>query len=190
MQKRIFISINLPENIKNKLVAYQEEMARSFINSNDFCPIKWTKKYNLHITLLFIGYVELEELVPLIERIEKVATNHGSFAVDLKSISYGPKENIPKMIWVTGNNSQQLGSLQTDLEEEMLSIKKLETSFIPHITLGKINQWQFNRINIEERLDVFKDISLSFAVNSIDIMETNLGKGGGQYAVLKSILLK
>lgn len=190
MQKRIFISIGLSENIKNKLVAYQEEIARSFVDSNDFCPVKWSKKYNLHITLLFVGYIELEELVPMIDRIEKVAANHGSFVIDLKSISYGPKEDAPKMVWVTGDNSSQLGSLQTDLEKEILGIKKLDSSFIPHITLGKINQWQFNKINPEERLDVFKDISLSFAVNSIDIMETNLGKGGGQYAVLKSILLK
>jgi 2'-5' RNA ligase len=190
MQKRIFISIGLPENIRNKLVAHQEEIAQSFCNSNDFCPVKWSKKHNLHITLLFIGYVELEELVPVINRIEKVSANHGSFVIDLKSISYGPKENDPKMIWVTGDNSLQLGSLQTDLEKEMLDIKKPDSSFIPHITLGKITQWQFNKINPEERLDVFKDISLSFAVNSIEIMETNLGKGGGQYAVLKSIPLK
>jgi 2'-5' RNA ligase len=190
MQKRIFISIGLPENIKNKLVAYQEEIARSFSDHNDFCPIKWSKKHNLHITLLFIGYVELEELVPLIERIEKAAANHGSFVIDLKSISYGPKEKDPKMIWVTGDNSKELGSLQIDLEKEILGNTKLENSFIPHITLGKINQWQFNKINLEERLDVFKDISLSFAVNAIDIMETNIGKGGGQYAVLKSIILK
>jgi len=190
MQKRIFISIGLPENIKNKLVAYQEEISHSFVSSNDFCPIKWSKKYNLHITLLFIGYVELEELVPIIERIEKVAVNHGSFVIDLKSISYGPKSNTPKMIWATGENSLPLGELQADLEKDLLEVRNPDTNFVPHITLGKIIQWQYNRIEPEERIDVFKDLSLSFAVNSIEIMETNLGKGGGQYAVLKSIPLK
>jgi 2'-5' RNA ligase len=187
MQKRIFISIGLPENIKNKLIAYQEEIARSF---PDFCPIKWSKKHNLHITLFFIGYIELEELMPMIERIEKLATNHGSFVIDLKSISYGPKEDAPKMIWATGENSKQLGSLQTDIEKELLDIKKPENSFVPHITLGKVTQWQFNRIEPEEQPDIARDISLSFAVNSIEVMETNLGRGGADYAILKSIPLK
>lgn len=187
MQKRIFISIGLPENIKNKLIAYQEEIARSF---PDFCPIKWSKKHNLHITLFFIGYIELEELMPMIERIEKLATNHGSFVIDLKSISYGPKVDAPKMIWATGENSEQLGSLQTDIEKELLDIKKPDNSFVPHITLGKVIQWQFNRIEPEERPDIFKDINLSFAVNSIEVMETNLGRGGADYAILKSIPLK
>ena len=190
MQKRIFISIGLPEKIKNKLVEYQEEIAQSFTSFNDFCPIKWSKKHNLHITLFFIGYIELEELMPMIDRIEKLASNHGSFVLDLKSISYGPKADAPKMIWATGENSEELGKLQADIEKELLDTRKSDNSFIPHITLGKVIQWQFNRIEPEERSDIFKDINLSFVVNSIEIMETNIGKGGADYAILKSIPLK
>jgi len=190
MQKRIFISIGLPESTKNKLIAHQEEIARSFTDFNDFCPIKWSKKHNLHITLFFIGYIELEELVSMIERVEKIAENHGSFVIDLKNISYGPKASSPKMIWATGENSLELGSLQADLEKELLDIKKPDNGFVPHITLGKVIQWQFNRIEPEERPDIFKDVSLSFPVNSIEIMESNLGRGGADYAVLKSIPLK
>ena len=110
--------------------------------------------------------------------------------IDLKNISYGPKASAPKMVWATGENSLPLGKLQTDLEKEMLGVRKPDSSFIPHITLGKVIQWQFNRIEPEERPDIFKDISLSFSVNSIEIMETNLGKGGADYAILKSIPLK
>ena len=190
MQKRIFISIGLPEKTKNKLIEYQEEIGHSFTSFNDFCPIKWSKKHNLHITLFFIGYIELEELMPMIDRIEKIAANHGSFVIDLKSISYGPKANDPKMVWATGDNSKELGELQAEIEKELLNIRKPNNGFIPHITLGKVIQWQFNKIEPEERPDIFKDINLSFAVNSIEIMETNLGKGGADYAVLKSIPLK
>ncbi|HNY35710.1 MAG TPA: RNA 2',3'-cyclic phosphodiesterase [Candidatus Pacearchaeota archaeon] len=190
MQKRIFISIGLPEKVKNKLVEYQEELAHSFTNFNDFCPIKWSKKYNLHITLFFIGYIEIEELVPMFNTIEKIAENHGSFVVDLKSISYGPKEDSPKMIWARGEKSIELENLQADLEKELFNVRKPENGFTPHITLGKVIQWQFNRIEPEERPDIFKDISLSFPVNSIEIMESNLGRGGADYAILKSIPLK
>lgn len=190
MQKRIFISIGLPEKIRNKLVEYQQEISQSFTNFNDFCPIKWSKKHNLHITLFFIGYLELEELVPMIDNIEKIASNHGSFVLNLKSISYGPKADTPKMVWANGKNSEELGKLQAEIEKELLNTRKPDNSFVPHITLGKIIQWQFNRIEVEERPDIFKDIDLSFAVNSIEIMESNLGRGGADYAILKSIPLK
>jgi 2'-5' RNA ligase len=190
MKKRVFISIGLPENIKNKLVDCQDDIARSFNSFNDFCPVKWTKKHNLHITLFFIGYVELDELLPMFRVIEEIAAKHSPFKVDFKSVSYGPKDKSPKMVWANGDNSVELGSLQADLEKELLDIRKPDNGFSPHITLGRIIQWQFNRIELEERPDIFKDISLSFSIDSIDIMESDLGKGGAEYTILKSIPLK
>ena len=49
MSNRIFIAVNLPENVKKKLAEYEE-------NWLDL-PIRWTKKENLHITLVFLGYL-------------------------------------------------------------------------------------------------------------------------------------
>jgi len=186
MNKRIFISIGLPKNIQDKLVSYQDEISRSFTNFNDFCPIKWTKKHNLHITLFFVGYVELDDLVNVFEIVENIAKNHERFKIDLKDISYGPKEKSPKMVWANGENSPELGKLQTELEKELLDVRQPDNSFIPHITLGRIVQWQFNKIELEERPDIFKDIDFSFPVNSIEIMESERG----HYTVLKSISLK
>jgi 2'-5' RNA ligase len=190
MNKRIFVSIGLPENIKNKLVGYQEETARSFTDFNEFCPVKWTKKHNLHVTLFFIGYVELDDLVSIFDTVEKIVEKHKPFRIDLESISYGPKEKNPKMIWANGEKSAELGSLQSDLEGELLNLRRPDNEFTPHITLGRIIQWQFNRIDLEERPNVSKDIALSFPVNSVEIMESNLKRGGSQYAILRSFPLK
>ncbi|MFA5714678.1 MAG: RNA 2',3'-cyclic phosphodiesterase [Candidatus Paceibacterota bacterium] len=190
MNKRIFVSISLPESIKNKLVLCQEEISDSFLHFNDFCPVKWTKKHNLHITLFFIGYVELEQLVSVFETVENIVKKHDSFKIDLKNISYGPKEKSPKMVWVSGENSPELGKLQSELEKELLNVRQPDNSFTPHITLGRIVQWKFNKIEPEERPDVFKDISFSFNVGSVEIMESDPNKPGNQYAVLKSIPLK
>lgn len=190
MNKRIFISIALPKNIQEKFVSYQDEISNSFINFNDFCPVKWTKKHNLHITLFFVGYVELDELVSIFEIVENIAKNHERFKIDLKDISYGPKEKSPKMIWVNGEKSPELGRLQSELEKELLNVRKPDNNFTPHITLGRIIQWQFNKIDLEERPEISKDVFLSFPVDSIEIMESELKKGGAHYTVLKSIPLK
>ena len=190
MNKRIFISISLPESVKNKLVTYQEEISNSFTHFNDFCPIKWTKKHNLHITLFFVGYVELDDLVNIFEIVENIAKKHESFKIDLKSVSYGPKEKSPKMVWANGENSPELGKLQAELEKELLEVRQPDNSFTPHITLGRIVQWQFSKIEPEERPDISKDFSLSFNVSSMEIMESDLKKGGAHYTILKSIPLK
>jgi 2'-5' RNA ligase len=130
--------------------------------------------------------VELDDLVNVFEIVESIAKKHERFKIDLKDISYGPKEKSPKMVWVSGENSPELGELQAELEKELLDVRKPDNSFTPHITLGRIVQWQFNKIELEERPDIFKDIDLSFPVDSIEIMESE----GAHYTVLKSISLK
>ena len=56
MQKRhrIFIAINLPEEVKRQLAKYQDTW-------NDL-PAKWVSQDNLHITLVFLGYISDVEL--------------------------------------------------------------------------------------------------------------------------------
>jgi 2'-5' RNA ligase len=75
MKKKIFIAINLPEKIKSELVSYQEKIDRFF---DDTCPIKWTKKDNLHITMFFIGFVEYDSKKnPISQKTTKKTTQSG-----------------------------------------------------------------------------------------------------------------
>ena len=67
------------------------------------------------------------------------------------------------------------------------SLEKPETRpYIPHITLGRIKQWEFRQIEPEERPKIEEEISLSFEVNSIEVMESDLKRGGAEYTVLES----
>lgn len=182
MEKKIFIAINLPEGIKKKLVFSQEKISRSF---NDFCPIKWTRKNNLHITLFFIGYVDINDLVDVFNKVENIAKKFNPFSVSMERISYGPKENNPKMVWVEGKKSLEMAKMNKDLEKIILESKGERNEFIPHITLGRIIQWQFRKIEPEENPDISEDISMSFIAESLDIMESVKG----QYVVLKTIKL-
>jgi 2'-5' RNA ligase len=182
MKKKIFIAINLPEGIKKKLEFSQERISRSF---NDFCPIKWTRTDNLHITLFFIGYVNIEELVDIFNKVETVAEKFSPFSVKMEKIAYGPKGKSPKMVWVEGKESSEMTKMNKELEKIILGISGESKQFIPHITLGRIIQWQFRKIEPDENPDISEDVSISFVIDSLDIMESV--KGG--YDILKSIKL-
>jgi 2'-5' RNA ligase len=190
MKKRIFISIGIPESTRNKLVAFTEEISNSFNTFNDFCPIKWTWKDNLHVTLFFLGEIEVEEIPSIFDTVEEIAARNESFVMNLNSLSYGPNEKNPKMVWVKGDKTDKLTNLQTDLEKNLLNVREPDNGFAPHITLGRITQWEFKRIEPEERPDIKKDISISFNVDSIDVMESELKRSGARYTVLKSFPLK
>jgi len=190
MRHRVFIAINLPEDIKKRLSDYQKKWLT--------LPVRWTPKENIHITLIFLGYLNDEELLEVIKIVQEVASRNSSFCLNLTKILYAPPKKFPpRMIWVEGKESQELANLQKDLENSLLSSVALakedinETRpYAPHITLGRIKSWEFRRVEPEERESVSEEISLNFPVESIEVMESQLKRGGPEYIILESCSLR
>lgn len=201
MRHRIFIAVNLPENIKNKLIKCREKWPD--------LPVRWTKKENLHITLIFLGCLSEEELLEVCGAVRRAASQNSSFLITLKKICYGPPGKIPaRMIWIEGEKSEGLGKLQNELESslslfnllaeagkaktEVLPQKNVNYKsrvYAPHITLGRIRTWEFRKIEPEERPEINEEINLSFEINSIEVMESELKRGGPEYTILESAAL-
>ncbi len=198
MRRRIFIAINLPEDIKKKLVDCYSKWPE--------LPCHWTKKDNLHITLMFLGYLSAEELLDVCKIANEVARRYQSFSINLNKICYGPPQQRkfgaeqapkkpPRMVWAEGEESKELGKLQKDLEDSLLStspksLKPEARPYVSHITLGRIKTWEWRQIEPEERPEIDEEINLSFEVGSIEIMESQLKRGGAEYAILEICQLK
>jgi RNA 2',3'-cyclic 3'-phosphodiesterase len=183
--RRIFIAINLPQGIIKKL--------GSFCDKWQDLPAKWTRPENLHITLAFIGYAEDDAIAEVCKATKKVAEIHKPFFVDFNKICYGPlgKQSSPRMVWVVGGKSEEFSLLRDDIERELLDSQKIRflseaREFSPHVTLARISQWEWKKIEPEERPLIDEDIDLSFDVSSIEVMESELKKGGPRYSVLGS----
>src|SRR3989344_816820 len=193
---RIFIAINLPEDIKRGLSEYQEKYAELFRSlcdresSTKSGPAKWTAKDNLHITLEFLGDLTDEELGNVCKVAGEVSKRHKIFSINLNKILYGPPKKIPpRMVWVEGEKSDELADLKEDLQECLLEEIKFRPDgkgFTPHITLARISEWEFRKIEPEERPEISENIDLTFTVESIEVMESELKRGGPVYSILES----
>lgn len=198
--RRIFLAINLPENTRKKLAEYA-------IKFSDI-PAKWTKEHNLHITLVFLGYILDSDIREICRKTEEVAKNHTNFELKLSNIVYGPiGKDAPRMVWAVGEKSKPLTDLQDDLQEiffgksinvnnkidkyikDIPAINNSKAIFSPHITLARLKQGLFNHLESEERPEVNEKINFTIPVESIDIMESELKKGGPVYSLLESISL-
>ena len=185
MAHRIFIAINLPKGIKAQLSTCQKELKD--------LPVRWVKEDNLHITLIFLGHLKDEEIPDVCKAVRKVAQETTRFSINLTKICYGPPgKSPPRMIWITGEKSQELANLKDNLEKELLvdpNLNRLQSkvrAFAPHITLGRMKQWEWLRIEPEERPEAEKELSLTFTVQSVDVMESYLKKGGPEYITLET----
>jgi 2'-5' RNA ligase len=166
---RIFLAINLPEPIKKKLLGFQREWAD--------LPVRWTKPANLHITLFFIGYVTDQEMLEICQLTRQIVQKHEPFEIKLERICLGPPKRPPRMIWAEGQRNEALSKLKNDLGEIGGNDYPI---FRPHITLAR---------DLKTRPKINKEISLSFLVNSVEVMESHLSRGGAEYAVLESVPL-
>jgi len=183
---RIFIAINLPNEIKKGLFLYSEKWPE--------LPCKWTAKDNLHITLEFLGDLTDVEIGDVCKIVKEISQRHDSFSINLNKIVYGPLRlrsgQAPRMVWVEGGKSEELADLKNDLQEyllEKISYKPDPVkAFHPHITLARIKEWEFRHFELDERPDVNEDIDLIFTVESIEVMESELKRGGPVYTILES----
>lgn len=179
---RIFIAINLPEDIKKELSKYEERFPE--------LQAKWVGRENLHITLNFLGDLTDVELGDVCQTVKEVAETFKSFSISLNKIVYGPPKKMPpRYIWVNGEKSEELQELKNELEElllEKVSFKPEGRGFTPHITLARISEFAFRQIEPEERPEINDDIDFMFSVESIEVMESELKRGGPQYTIIES----
>ncbi len=198
--------------VKNQLVSFQKKWFD--------LPIRWTKKDNLHITLIFIGYADDAETAEICKIARETAADSAQFSLKLNKIYFGPPDDygpeskkIPRMVWAQGEENQELSKLQGNLENSLFKSNRetrdpssvLQTSakngreqvsaistrrFCSHITLGRIKQFGWQQIEPEERPDINEEISLNFKVSSIEVMESQLKRGGPEYTILEKVYLK
>lgn len=182
MPRRVFIAVNLPENIKEELAQFQKKWPT--------LPCRWLKKQTFHITLAFLGNRNEKELEKIFEITKGAGERHSAFSILLNRICYGPPKMMPpRLVWAEGEKSQGLSKLKQDLDRllaEKINFLPEKREVIPHIALARIKKWNWRRLEPEDRPDVNLEISLEIPVNSIEVMESHLKKTGAEYEILKS----
>ena len=195
MQHRIFIAINLPEEIKQPIIAWQQ--------AHQDLAMHWTQPTSLHITVVFFGYIDEDKLLRLREISREVIGQFSPMEIEFERIAYGPNIDIkprdlndlrlqpPRLIWLVGVYSEALEQMQQKLASSLLRVASPEfyerdrRHFKPHITLGRtdLRRWSSQR----EIFWVDDKMPLNFTVKSVEIMESRLYRSGSEYEIIESV---
>jgi len=178
MEKRIFIAINLPEEIISGLKANEKRWKG--------LRIKWTNAANMHITLQFLGNVNRKDFDAIMLAVGKAVPQIGQFHITLDRIVLGPNSGEPTMFWATLLIDSNLLKLKRTLDESLRSYGYIpeDREFKPHITLARArgNQLKGRKTNIQLK-------GMRFKVESIEIMQSQLHPGGSKYKIARSFKL-
>jgi len=184
MKRRLFIAINLPENVKNEIEKEIEKIQYAFTND-----IRFLDRRNWHITITFLGYQDDESIVPIVGSLKQIGKEFESFRIHLTDISYGPKDKTPRMIWLNGSEetakilSRLKERLENVLTDNGVTFKKERRRLSAHITLARF-------VGARGLPKIDTPLALSFPAQSLDLMESHLSRQGADYELLQSFTFK
>ena len=180
MKRKIFLNINIPPKVKRRIVSSVEKWRD--------LPIKWTKEENLHVTLLFLGYVETETLPAICEKVRQAVENTDIFDLDFEGMGLAPDRDDPQYVSVFGKPSEELRMLDEEIEKALGIFSKSKKSFRPHITVGRIRSKKW--ADLTEKPEISLTFSLGIPVESVDIMASDFGEGDSEYSIIECCPLK
>lgn len=132
---RTFIAIPFNQVIIQKMVEIRKEL-KSVIKKG----VTWTDPSKTHLTLKFLGEIEVNQVVQINKALATVGRATSSFEIFCSGIGCFPNFQQPRVIWVGIKQEQKLFALQSLIENECYSagLPKEEKRFSPHLTLGRI----------------------------------------------------
>jgi len=185
--KRIFIAINLPSEVKSKLIKLQEELAL-------YLPyVRWTKLENLHLTLVFLGWLEEEKIKEGCQITKEVVEEIEPFALTLAGLGVFPEPRRPRILWVGVGGDSILKHLNQALFRKLTQTNFVldEREFTAHLTIGRIQEQKPSKEAIFFAINKFKNTEFGkVEVKSLEVMESILRREGPIYRVIKKIKLR
>src|SRR5580765_2293543 len=93
---RLFVAISLPDEVKAEVARAQQEMRCALPGG----IVRWTKREQFHLTLKFLGNVEVARVNALTTALRSAV---GAFApLQLRAVRIGffPDTRFPRVLWV------------------------------------------------------------------------------------------
>ena len=185
MKRRVFLAINPDAQAQEYLQQIKDQIDSSF----EACPIRWARPFDLHITLAFIGMVGEAEIIKIREAVMEICSLYGYFSLNMSRAAFAPEgENPPRYVWVNFKNDKRFEEMQKMLAQKLLErgIRLDPKPFHCHITLGRVKQFEYRRIEPEEMPNITQDLEFSFLTGGISLMESRKTMDGADYSVIET----
>ena len=178
MKQRLFIAIPLSQEIRGAFA--------NCVHTDIDKGIKWVDPENIHITVVFIGDTDEDQLENIKQELAGVINQHQLFYLSFDAITLAPPgKRDPHMIWGQFKQSKEFDKLVDEINQ---AVAKHHQDFvidqrrsIPHATLTRFK----GRIDIKQ-IELTQPEVDRVEVNSIDLMESELTEKGPIYTIVES----
>lgn len=180
---RLFIAIDLPENLKEKLSHTIVGLKKCDLDA------KWVNAPNIHMTLKFLGEVSEEDLDKIKKILSAAAGLFGRLELNTGEFGFFPNEKSPRVFFISTDKEEILRKIYIELEERLKALGfPKEDRFKSHLTIARFR----SKKNIDCLIEEIKNISFEekFEVSEIILFKSLLKPTGPVYEKIFSAHLE
>lgn len=171
---RLFIGFFVPENVKNYVARVQSYLEKLPMTC------KLVEPQNVHVSLSFLGEVNNTDVENIKNALSEICQNRERFLIGLGSIKLIPNANFIRVVVLDVlDPSGSLKAVCSNIKEKIGGSMKP-----PHLTLCRVK-------NISDKEKVVVGVKavelseeISFVVESISLIKSELGPSGPKYKTI------
>ena len=181
---RSFLAFELPPEIREKIGEVSIELQKLTL------PVRWVKVTNIHLTIIFLGYVDEDKIDDIKEKVNLVVQRFSIFKTRLNGIGVFPNWRKPRVIWIgLGEEIERLSTLREELQTglKVLGFKPEKRPFAPHLTIGRFKGLVDRDEELKSILDRYHDLSGDLQyLNELVLFKSDLKPDGPVYTKMAS----
>jgi 2'-5' RNA ligase len=179
---RSFIAVEISPNVRARAAKLIQEL-----KTGD-AKVSWVQPQNLHLTLVFLGDIQMIEVPQICEAMSRAVAELPPFDLEVRGAGAFPDANRPRTIWLgVGRGTEEMVALHAAVEDALVDVgyRPEGRRYRPHLTLGRVRQAPRNSAPLvrllQERRDYLADV---MSVADITLFSSELTKEGSVYDVL------
>ncbi|MBW4935893.1 RNA 2',3'-cyclic phosphodiesterase [Marinobacter sp. F4206] len=170
---RLFFALEIPAPVKNRLLQVRAPVAGA----------KWQSAGQLHLTLLFLGNVDVETLPELSLALRELPL--ARFELEVRGVGCFGQPQTPRNLWAGVSPEGPVTAVNATLKERLgrLGFHFEKRPFRPHITLARFRKQRGSVTGLlaEHSEDCFGRLP----VDEIVLLESTQGGAGSVYTVVE-----
>jgi 2'-5' RNA ligase len=187
---RLFVAVDLPEQVRGGLGRLQEELRR-----RDLSDLRWASPRGIHLTLKFLGETPAGKVAAITAALASAIRGRPPFHLALGAPGTFGGRRGPRVLWLdVVGDIEPLRELQAAVEEALADVgfPPEERGFSPHLTLARVRQPA--PVGTAERvahaLQAVTPPQADFDVRELLLMRSTLQPGGAVYERLAAFPLE
>ena len=179
---RTFIAVEVTRAAREQAARLIRELAGTP------AAVKWVEPENLHLTLKFLGEVDMRQSAAVCQAVRTAVAELDVFTFHLHGAGAFPSSDQPRTLWVGVDDGQEdLIQLHDNVEAALapLDFRSDGRRFVPHMTIGRVRYGRRGVAELGAEIESHADVDLGpVPVREVIVYSSELTRNGPYYEAL------